>query len=442
MVSPRLGFNYDVTGKDNIKLRGGTGIFLGRMPFAWMAYSYIYNGNKFGNVDYKPTTPVNLITSDFSQLATLQTGLKEINVADKDFKLPRVWRSNLALDFKLPKGFVFTIEGLYTKTLYDALFKTLNLKDSTVALQDGGGRNIYAGNGASAKYNTNYTNVFLLTNTTQGYKYSISASLSKEFNFGLTLFTAYTYGVAKDISNGVRVSPQANWEWNQTISANNPQLSYSNFDVRHRTITNISYTKKWKKVLDKTIVSLVYNAQSGSPYTYIYSGDLNRDGSPNNDLLYVPGSQGEINLVDIKDAAGNVLVTANEQWNQLESYINNDAYLKTKKGNFTERNGGRTPWNTQLDLRISNHFKLSKKYPQTFEVLIDIINLTNLINRDWGHQYFVPNTTNAGYSLITVKSVNAAGLATYQFNKPTTTPWQIDNIASRWQMQIGLRFNF
>lgn len=441
-VSPRLGFNYDITGKEKLKLRGGSGIFIGRMPFAWMAYAYLYNGNQFGNIDFRPTGNVNLITNNYGQMANLQPGLKEINIVDSEFKLPKVWRSNLALDIKLPKDFIFTIEGLYSKTIYDVLFKTINLKDSTVGLQGADGRPVYAGSGSSAKYNPNYTNVFMLTNTKNGYRYNISVSLSKEFKFGLTVFTAYNYGISRDVMNGVRVSPQANWEWNQTINSNSPALSFSNFDIRHRSITNISYIKKWKKVIEKSIVSIVLNAQSGSPFTYIYSGDLNRDGSPNNDLIYVPANQSEIALVDIKDAAGNVLVSANDQWNQLDSYINNDIYLSSRKGKHTERNGGRTPWNTQLDLRISNEFKLGKKTKNTLQILIDVINFTNLLNKNWGHQYFVPNTTNAGYSLITVKSINSAGLATYQFNNPTSSPWQIDPIASRWQMQLGVRFNF
>lgn len=441
IASPRFGFNYDLTGKEKIKLRGGSGVFLGRMPFAWMAYSYIYNGNQFGNIDVRPTTTVNLITDNYSQLANLQPGIKEINIVDKEFKLPRVWKSNLALDFKLPKDIVLTVEGLFSKTIYDALFKTINLKDSTVQLQGSDNRDVYVTTSAAGKYNSNYTNVFMLTNTNKGYRYSIAVSLSKDFEKGLSLFTAYNYGVSKDIVNGVRVSPQANWEWNQTISSNNPQLSYSNFDIRHKSITSISYTKKWKKILDKSMINLVFNAQSGSPFTYIYSGDLNRDGSPTNDLLYVPKTQSDINLIDIKDANGNVLVSANEQWNQLETYINNDSYLSSKKGSYTERNGGRTPWNNQLDLRISNEFKVGKS-GQNIQVLIDVINFTNLLNKNWGHQYFVPNTTNAGYSLIRVNSVNGTGAVTYQFNNPTNKPWQIDAIASRWQMQLGIRFNF
>ncbi len=441
-LSPRIGFNYDITGKEKLKLRGGSGIFVGRMPFAWMAYAYVYNGNQFGNIDVRPTGMVNLITNNFEQMAALQQGQKEINIVDPDFKLPKVWRSNLAIDIKLPKDVILTIEGLYSKTIYDVLFKTINLKDTTVGLKDGDGREIYAGNGANAKYNANYTNVFMLTNTKNGYRYNVSASLSKEFKFGLSIFTAYNYGISRDVVNGVRVSPQANWEWNQTINPNNPALSFSNFDIRHRSISNISYTKKWKKVLAKSIMSLVFNAQSGSPFSYIYNGDLNRDGSPNNDLLYVPANQSDINLVDIKDANGNVLVSANTQWNLLETYINNDSYLSAVKGKNTERNGGRTPWNNQLDLRISNEFKLGKKNKNSLQVIIDVINFTNMLNKNWGHQYFVPNTTNAGYSLITVRSINTAGVATCQFNNPSAKPWQIDPIASRWQMQLGLRLNF
>jgi Fe-S cluster biosynthesis and repair protein YggX len=456
-VSPRLGFTYDILKNKTIRIksfmrvvatfqtitaRGGTGIFVGRMPFAWMAYSHIYNGTKYGNIDVRPTTAINLITQNFEQLATLSTKQNEINIVDKNYKLPQVWRSNLGLDFKTRTNYLFTIEGLFSKTIADALFQTINAKDSTVVLQGADNRPVFATTAPIGKENQNYTNVFKLTNTKKGFRYSVSVSAAKEFKFGLSVFTAYNFGVSKDVMNGVRVSPQANWEWNQTILANDPKLSYSNFDIRHRTITNISYTMKWKKVVEKSMFSLIFNGQSGNPYSYVYSGDLNKDGSPNNDLLFVPNTQADINLVDIKDAGGNVISSASQQWQNLDNYISSNKYLNSRRGKYTERNGGRTPWNYQMDIRLTNQFKLGKKSKQNLQVMIDIINFTNLLNRTWGRQLFVPNTTNAGYSAITVKNVSSSGLATYNFNNPTSTPWQADPIASRWQLQIGLRYNF
>lgn len=442
ILSPRFGFNWDVLGTNRWKIRGGSGIFAGRMPFAWSAYSYIYSGSQYGSVDVKPGTQ-QLITQDFEQMAALQGGKREINLVDPNYRLPRVLRSSLATDIKLPKDYVLTVEGIYTKTIYDIYFQTLNLKDSTKQLENNGNdhRDIYLGSGDAQRVDPNYTNVFLLTNTQKGFRYSLSASLSKKFTKRLSAMVAYTYGMSKDVMNGVRVSPQANWEWNQTTSANNPALSYSNFDIRNRIVSSFEYDFSWKKQF-KTVFSLFAIASSGAPFTYVYEGDLNRDYSSKNDLIYVPVSASEINLVDLKDAQGNVTVTKEDQWTQLDAYITNDKYLSSRRGEYTERNGARTPWNVQVDLHLGQEFALKgKKRDHKFMLTADVFNFTNLLNYKWGRQYYVPNTTNSGYSLINVKT-DASGVPVYTFENPTNDPWQIDGIASRLQMQIGLRYSF
>ena len=116
-------------------------------------------------------------------------GKKEINLVDPNYKLPRVLRSSLAFDVVLPKEYLLTVEGIYTKTLYDIYFQTLNLKDSTMELKGAGAdtRDVYLGSGDAQRVDPLYANVFYLTNTTKGYRYSISTTLSKKFknNFGL-----------------------------------------------------------------------------------------------------------------------------------------------------------------------------------------------------------------------------------------------------------------
>lgn len=442
ILAPRVGFNYDILANQKWKLRGGSGIFSGRMPFAWAAYSYIYSGSQFGSIDIRPNAEVELITDDFQNMANLQPGKKEINIVDPNFKLPRVLRSNLATDIQLPRDFKLTLEGIYTQTIYDIYFQTLNLKDSTGQLPNtGDDRPIYLGSGDAQRVDPAFANVFYLTNTRLGYRYQLSASLQKKFKRNINAMVAYTYGMSKDLMNGVRVSPQANWEWNQTTQANNPALSFSNFDLRHRIVSAADITINWKKKWS-TLVSVFAIASSGSPFTYVYAGDLNRDASSNNDLIYVPVDRNDINLVDIKDANGNVVRTADQQWQDLDNYILNDEYLQSRRGQFTERNGGRTPWNVQVDMHLGQDFTINgPRRKHTFRVTADIFNFTNLLNYKWGRQYFVPNTTNAGYALITAKT-NASGVATYTFNNPTSAPWQIDNLASRLQMQVGLRYAF
>ena len=444
ILAPRFGFNYDVKGDNSWKLRGGSGIFAGRMPFAWGAYSYIYNGAQFGSVDVRPDGEVDLISENYEELGTLQSDKREINLIDPNFKLPRVWRSSIATDIKLPASTLFTIEAIFTKTIYDILFQNANLNENTIPLQNAGNddRPINIGSGDEQRIDSSYANVFLLTNTQLGYRYSISASLKKTFGRNLSMMSAYTYGMSKDVMNGVRVSAQANWNWNQTIEANNARLSYSNFDLRHRIISNLTYASSYSKK-HQTSVGLFFIASSGTPFSYVYSGDLNRDASSKNDLIYVPNNASEINLIDITDNDGNIVTSASEQWNQLDAYIENDSYLKSNRGKYTERNGGRTPWNIQLDMHLGQEIKFKgQKVDHKFELTTDIFNVLNLFNYRWGRQYFVPNTTNSGYSLIQARTSSDGTTTTYQFFNPKSAPWQIDGIASRLQMQIGLRYSF
>jgi hypothetical protein len=438
VLAPRVGFNW-ANKQRTIQLRGGSGVFVGRLPLAWLAYSYMYNGDKYGNIDVRPTTTVPLITKNFEQLSALQPNTYEINLVDNNFKTPRVWRSSLGIDLKLPDNTTLSLEGLYSDVLQDVLFKTINLKDSTTTTASTTDtRPVYLGNTAQQKINRQFTNVFLLTNTQQGFRYSLTATIDKKFDIGLRTTIAYNYGLSKDISNGVRVSPQANWEWNQTLNPNAPELSYSNFDIRHRVVANLLYTKNWAAINQQTTFALIFTAQSGSPFSYTYNGDYNRDGSPTNDLIFVPKNRTDINLIDIKDANGNIISTADAQWQQLQDYITTEPYLTKRTGNYAERNGARTPANIQADLRLSHNVHVAKR---NLEVCFDMINAANLLNSNWGKQYFVPNTLNSSYQIINSKGL-VNGLATYQFNNPTTKPYQIDNLASSWQGQLSLRFNF
>ena len=442
-VAPRLGFNWNVLSDQSFQIRGGAGIFNGRMPFNWLAYPYYNDGKKYGNVDYRPGGAVVPLQIDLSNIAaTYQPGLTEINLLDNNFKLPQVFRSSLGFDYRTKNNWTFTLEGIYTKTIKDVLYKTINLKDSTSTLTGSGdNRTAYLGSGIQQKIGTGFTNVFLLTNTSEGYKYQISGTVAKSFKKDFNFSVSYTYGISKDVANGVRNSPQANWEFNQTILPNNPKLTYANSDLRHRFIAFTQKQFNWKG--GNTSIALVYTMQSGSPYTYVYVGDINRDNSPNNDLIYIPASQADANLVDVKDANGNVTLSATQQWSDLNNYINNDKYLKKRIGKYAERNGARTPWNNELDMKLAHTIPLKKlKGSQSVQIALDVFNLSNFISRNWGRQYFVPNLLNGNYQLISLQSISAANKPNLVFTKPTTTPWQVDPLTSRTQGQLTLRYTF
>ncbi len=435
--NPRVAFKYQLDDQERVQVRGGSGLFTGRIPFAWYAYAHYISGNNYGNIDLRPDTSVQ-ITRDLSDLREAQPGLTEINLIDDNFSLPRAWRSSIAFDIKLPSKWLISVEALYSKSIKDIKFESINLKDIQENFDGADDRPYYSESGANKKVNNNFTNVFLLTNTNKGYNYFITLSAQKEFESGLATSLAYTFGESKDIANGVRNSMAANFSVNQAINANDPDLSWSNFDLRHRVVSTLSYSYSFNEKHSSSI-NLVYTGSSGSPYTYIVAGDVNQDGSSRNDLFFVPENQGDIVLKDITNSSGDVVVSAAEQWQQLDAYIENDDYLSTRRGKYAQRNGARTPWNHLLDLRLAHQLNL--KSGRSFEFTLDVINVLNLFHYQWGIQTFVPNVRNSSYQLIDFEGIEN-NQATYQFKNPQGNPWQVDALNSRWQAQIGLRYNF
>lgn len=469
--SPRVGFNYDMKGDGKLIIRGGSGIFVGRVPFAWMGYGYTLNGTVYGNIDTKPgkyvplaVNPMYLKDTVSKYMGAGASSTREVDIVDNKFKLPTILRSNIAVDYKFGNGYKFSFDFMYTKTLYDVKFQQINLKDSGVQyFADGPTQSpIYVGGGAG-KLNTSYSNIYHLTNTNEGFRYNATVQISKITNnihvganhlFNFNWSAAYTYGKSKDISNGIRNSWQSNYEVNPSISLENPQLGYSNFDLRHRIVATLGGQMIWNRA-NATSVTFFYSGQSGNPYTLVYSsGPFNNSGN-NADLPYIPKNQSDIRLADIKDANGNVTYSAQQQWNDLDNFISGDKYLSTRRGQYSERNGLRTLWSHELDVKLMHEFKLSKSNKaQSLQISLDIFNVLNLLNNDWGHITFITNINNYDVNFLQfVKDANgkAAGapstgyLPTFNFVKPTGLNGQyytVDPINSRWQGQFGVKFIF
>lgn len=440
--SPRVGFRYDLKGDQKTIIRGGSGLFTGRIPFAWIGNAYILEGTTLGAMDLNPPVAGTQIPTDQTQFQNFATSKgagarKEIDLIDNNFQMPRMWRSNLAVDFNLPKGYKLTLEAIYTKTIKDVMMKQINLKDSSfyASYDINKQQPLYAGSttktGTGNRVTNNFSSAYLITNTDQGERYQITAQLSKTYPFGLGFMAAYTYGQSKDVLNGIRNSPESGWQLNQNLNPNNPISSLSNFDIRHRIVSTIQYHKSWSERMT-TYLSLVFTAQSGSPFTYVIgSNNLTRNGQQV-DLAFIPNKATDLNFTTSQQAA------------DFDAYINNDDYLSSRRGQFTERNGGRTPWNNQLDLRFMHdfNFKVGSKMNK-IQVTFDIINLTNLLNKDWGITYFVPNTRNGSVNtgLTVTRGANSFTEPVYSFTKPTAT-YSIDQFSSRWQGQVGVRYIF
>ena len=436
-INPRVGFNYKIDNDGKYTVRGGSGLFSGRIPYLWFAYAEYISGTEYFNIDLRPDNAV-AITENLEDLRSTQPNLTEINLLDSDFSLPRDWKTNIAFTAKLPNQWTIDIEGTYTEVLNGLLFQSINRQNNIGNFSGADNRPYFLETGDDIKINPNFTNVFLLTNTDKGFRYNLTLGVSKKAG-NYNGYLGYTYGMSKDVSSTVRSSPAANFEWNQALVANNPEVSFSNFDLRHKFVSSHSYNFNIGKK-GTGFVSFLYNGKAGTPFSYIYRGDLNRDGSSRNDIIYVPRDASEINLIDITDAAGNVTVSAAEQWQQLDRFIDNDSYLKNRRGKIAERNGARTPWNHELDMKMEYALKLKNGNALSFS--FDMLNVFNFINKDWGRLVFVPNVVNSSFSLIDFRGIDN-NQPQFQFNIPDgTKPYVVDLFNSRWRAQFGIKYGF
>lgn len=448
-ISPRLGFNLDLTQNRSLVMRGGSGIFVGRIPFAWLGYAYYNDGVGFGSYDYNSPTAAQLATNGDplvgSNFPKWQNSSKvQVDLIDNNFKMPRVWRSSLAFDYTV-SGYKFTLEGIYTKVLYDLKFQQVNKTDNVTYFS-------YDTNHEMPVYttniNSNFSNAYMLSNTKEGYRYNLTAQLQKSYNFGLNFFVAYTYGDAKDITNGIRNSMESNWQMNQSLTPNDPKLSTSNFAIKNRVVANVGYTLPLSES-NRLSANVYFNAQSGNPFSWGFVNSTIANTGQAAGLAYIFKDAAEATkyIAPIKDGSGNILVTTAQQVADYEKFISSNAYLSRRRGKFTERNGDFTPWNIQADFRIMDEIRLSEKSKNTLQISLSIINLTNLLNKDWGKVYFVPNTFNSTASVGLTKVGNIAsgqpfaGDPTYNFRTPGL-PYTIDQFASRFQAQLGIRYNF
>jgi len=433
-INPRVSFEYTLDEDKKYKLSGGSGLFTGRIPYLWFAYAEYISGTDYFNVDIRPNGTAVPLEENLGTLATQQPGLTEINLIDTDFELPREWKTRLHFEAKLPRKFRFTAEATYTDVLKGIFFQSINRHQEFGNYSGADTRLFYNG----TRINDNFTNVFLLSNTNKGYRYNINLGVYKETE-NYSGFLGYTHGKSKEVSSTVRNSSAANFEWNQAINSHDPDLSFSNFDLRHKLVSSHSYNINFKNN-HQIQLSALYTGTSGSPYSVVYQGDVNRDGSSRNDLVYIPANQNEIQLQDITDINGNILVSAQEQWNQLNTFIENNDYLSENRGQYAERNGGRTPWNHQLDAKFV--YNLPFENNTNLQVSLDVFNVLNLIHKDWGRLVFVPNVTNSNFNLLEFRGVEN-NQPLYQFTlDENAQPWVLDPINSRWRAQLGIKYQF
>ena len=397
LVSPRLGFNYDVKGDSSIQLRGGTGLFTGRFPFVWL-------GNQIGNPNFW-----------FQQ-----------NV-DPDYKFPQVWRTSFGADVKLKDGTILTTDIAYTKDINGAHVQNWGLTPPTGTLQGVDSRAIYTDNDRVVGAYGGQANAYVFTNSDKGRTLNASLKAQKTFGNGLYLMAAYNFLDSKDVNSIEAEITGDAFAFNPVLSnANSATLAHSKYGDRHRFIAvaakswNYGANKEWT-----TTLSSFYELAQGGRFNYTYAGDINNDGSNLNDLIYIPTTS-EIGQMDFSTAtdAGN-----------LENFINQDDYLKGRRGQYAERYGALTPWRGKMDVKFIQNLKI--KDNNSLEFSIDILNFGNLLNSDWG----LVQQPNAVQPIGV--SIDAGGSPTYSFNSNLKETFVYNStLISRWQMQFGLRYSF
>lgn len=455
LFAPRVGFNYDVTGKRDVIIRGGAGIFSGRVPFVWISNQFGATGlmlKTTAQTDNSPTSaPFDVNNGNFEPDVNKQSSIGnagnsyEVNLSNKDFKLPQVFRVNLGFDIKLPAGFNLIIDGIYSKTLNNVFYQDINLTQPVgivdQAYNNGFDKRIaYAASTNARRINTNITNAIYLTNTNEGYTYNIGFTVNKTWK-GLFAQVAYNNSRAEDVNSGASSTALSNWEFVQVVgNPNQAPLATSNHQLRHRITSVVSYGVEYAKHF-KTSIALFYSGNSGSMFTYLVNGDLNSDGRFGNDLLYVPADASQIKFIDFLNSAGNAVVyTAQQQSDAFMNFVNNDKYLSKKKGQYVDRNGRSSPWEHVIDARIAQDFYVmagTKRH--TLQITFDIFNLTNLLNKEWGRQYGV---TNQAYTILSTQNRTSGAFQGKGYNFAVgSVPWSM-NFGSRWQGQLGLRYTF
>jgi hypothetical protein len=454
MWSPRVGFNWDVFSNKTTQVRGGTGLFTGRVPFVWISNQFSNNGQLNGTYSTgssaSSATPITnpagvKFTADpFSQKTATDygkvAGRGAINVVDKNLKFPQVFRTNLAVDQKLPWGIVATVEGIFSKTYNNVNFINLNRKvDETYTFTGVDKRPRYGSASSASRLDANFDEIIKFENTNQGYAYNIVAMLQKQFENGFNAMVSYTYGTSRDLNSGTSSVAYSNWRYvNNVYGLNDLRLTRSNFDLGSRITGLISYRKEYLNGLLATQVSLYYNGQSGQPTSYIYNGDLNNDAT-SNDMIYIPASQSEINLVAI---TGTSPVTVADQWAALDKFISNDKYLSKHRGEYAERNASRLPFQNVFDLKVLQDVKVKVgSTSNKLQISFDILNIGNLINKKWGESLYLSNQQ---FSLINYKGMSGT-TPTFTYAPTGMTnghAYSVADLSSRWRMQIGLRYVF
>lgn len=468
-ISPRLGFTWDVFGDKSLKVRGGTGLFAGRLPLVFFTnmptnsgmiqnlihYDTYYNSD--GTVRTGVDSPDMATTiarsqairdkfrgglvTDVNQIRELLgapesitpeqgTVPSEIAGVDKNFKMPQVWKSSIAVDYQFPVSFPLTLTGefTYTKKINDVRLDNYNIRpvdETWNRLQGADNRYIYPDN---YHYYSNFSNACVLTNTHKGYGWTLNFTANAEPIKDLHLMAAYTHTVVKEVSGMPGSNATSAWSGLYTVNGPNfSELQNSQYVIPDRVIASVSYK------YHKDQFSLLYTGYKPSGYSFIYDGDINGDGN-NTDLMYIPKDDSEIHFTNESDRE--------LFWN----FVNQDDYLKNHKGEYAEAYSARAPWVHRFDFRWTHDFTLKVgNTNHTLQLIANIMNVGNLFNSKWGVEKNMSTCNNGAFLHVDEVRNGTPYFSMWRDNSGNyaTKTWEFNhNYDQCWRLQIGVKYYF
>ncbi|MDY4244035.1 MAG: TonB-dependent receptor, partial [Prevotella sp.] len=455
-ISPRVGFVWDVLGNKSLKVRGGTGLFAGRLPLVFFtnmpSNSGMIQQNPFNavtkyNSDGTVKSSDPLLNNFKGGLVTDRDKIREllgapanitpddgtlartIGGVDRNFKMPQVWKSSLAVDYQVPVSFPMTLtaEFIYTKKITDVMLKNYNIKDDTSEwehLNGADNRLVYPKN---FTYYSNINDACVLTNTHKGYGYTFNITATAEPLKNLNVMAAYTHTVMKEVSGMPGSNASSAWSGLYTINGPNfSKVQNSQYVIPDRIIANVSYKYA------KDHFSLFYTGYSPSGYSFLYNGDINGDGIKN-DLMYIPRNDSEISFVSDADRQA------------FWKFVEQDKYLKNHKGEYAEAYSARAPFIHRFDFRWAHDFDVKIGNTRNrLQLSLNIMNVGNLFNSKWGVAKNMGSCNNGQVLKVNKVENNTPVFSMMKVNgEYATKTWNFNhNYDQCWKMQIGIKYTF
>jgi len=453
LFEPRFGFNYNLKGESKTQFRGGTGIFTGRPPYVFLSNQIGGNGVLTGFIDVSGAAASQYgFTSNPNQYfipstPTLPTTF-DLALTDPNYKFPQVWKTNLAVDQKLPiLGLIASAEYLYNRTLNAVHYYEANLREPVGTLGGIDNRPRFGGSDATVRVNNNVSRAAVLTNRNGAYHESLTLKLEKPLQNGLWGSIAWTTANSKDYMSAGSIA-SGSWQSALSVNGNNDLgLSLADGFVKNRFVGLLGYRIEYGKGLGgATTITLGYVGQQSNPFSYIVAGDLNGDRVNNNDLIFVPLKGSDIRFSTL--TTGGRTYTEAEQQEAFDKFIDQDEYLSTRRGQYAERNGGLLPYLHRFDLSVAQDvvIKIGGK-KNSFQIRADILNFGNMVDNTFG----VSQRATAP-QLLNFVSRDANHVPTYRFATQKLTDGSTvlardthqynSSVFDVWSAQLGVRYTF